>query len=202
MIIEQMTTEAFADGQYSKAIAICREHLPEHPDLVSARVLYARALFHAGQTKPAELELRQVLSREPDDLMALKYLGDIYFGEGCEVEALALYERIWCLDPETTGLRSTLPKVSEPLTRTVQLKRSGETAPASIASRTTRRIPFYTETLGDLYLSQGHPRLAAEVFLALGGSDNNPRLAEKLNRARRIIKERENEHVPATDSGD
>lgn len=194
--------EAFADGQYSKTIAICREHLTDHPDLVSARVLHARALFHAGQTEAARSELRQALNREPDNLVALKYLGDTYFDGGREVEAAALYERIWCLDPRTSGLRSSLPRTVEPSMRTVQLKRAGESVLTPAISKSSRPIPFYTETLGDLYLSQGHPRLAAEVFQALSRSHDNPRLAEKLNRARSIIKERENQHVPATDSSD
>ena len=47
------------------------------------------------------------------------------------------------------------------------------------------RIYFYTETVGDLYLAQGHPRLAAEVYRALSVHNHNPRLAEKLAEAER-----------------
>ncbi len=54
-----------------------------------------------------------------------------------------------------------------------------------------RPIPLYTETMGDLYLKQGYPRLAAEVFRTLNEKNENPRLAEKFAQATESIKDKE-----------
>ncbi|MBU0982891.1 MAG: hypothetical protein KKA42_03410, partial [candidate division Zixibacteria bacterium] len=63
---------------------------------------------------------------------------------------------------------------------------------AEKAPSTNRRsIPFFTETMGDLYLAQGHSRLAAEVFRHLIDQNDNPRLADKLMQAEGKTKERE-----------
>ena len=75
-------------------------------------------------------------------------------------------------------------------TRTITLARGSETRPAP-AEAPLREIPFYTETMGDLYMKQGHPRLAAEVFRRLCESGTAPRLGEKLAQAESKIREKE-----------
>ena len=52
-------------------------------------------------------------------------------------------------------------------------------------------VPFYTETLGDLYYSQGHNRLAVEVFRKLSQDGDNPRLLHKLSEAEAATQEKE-----------
>ncbi|WP_030544667.1 tetratricopeptide repeat protein [Streptomyces albus] len=41
-----------------------------HPENTAARLLRARAFFHAAQLRPAELEFQVVLEREPDNAFA------------------------------------------------------------------------------------------------------------------------------------
>ena len=67
------------------------------------------------------------------------------------------------------------------------------------AAKPGRDIPFYTETVADLYLAQGYPRLAADVYRNLSSVGQNPRLSEKLARAEEKIKQKESFHVKKTD---
>ncbi len=166
-------------GKYSEAVRFCKEHLDEEPDLTGGRLVYARALHLAGQIESAGEQFYRVLSRDPDNLVALKHLGDIRFSEGDEPSAMASYRRVLEIDPQCRGLKSNLETRPGATTRTITLKRSHETPPVT-AGRGLRKIPFYTETMADLYMNQGYPRLAAEVFRRLLERNENPRLSEKL----------------------
>lgn len=177
-------------GRYSRAVEICKEYLPSYPEILSGRIIYARAFYYAGQIESAKEEFHHVLQLDPDNLVALKYLSDISFSQGDELVAMANYNRILQLDPGCGGLKSELKKNKIERTKTITITRGSEPAGQTEAPP-LRDIPFYTETIGDLYLAQGHPRLAVKVFEALNNSGNIPRLAEKISRARQIVKEKE-----------
>lgn len=180
------------DGRPFRAIEICREHLREDPQSASARLIYALALYHTGQTTSAAEQFYGVLSVDPDNLAALKHLGDIQYAEGDEIAALANYARILEIDPHCRGLKSDLDAAKSQPTQTITLSREAESSTEKGAASSSRwKIHFYTETIGDLYLAQGHPRLAAEVFRKLSERSQNPRLAEKLARAESRTREKE-----------
>jgi hypothetical protein len=121
--------------------------------------------------------------------VALKNLGDLRFAAGDELAAMAFYQRAMEIDPFCRGLVSVLKMKQKETTRTITLRRADETN-ADTSRREMPRIPFFTETIGDIYLAQGHPRLAAEVFRTLGES-GGPRVLEKLQRAEKKARERE-----------
>ena len=179
------------NGTYSRAVEICRENLDEAPDLISDRVLYATALYKAGQNETATEQFYRVLAKDPDNIVALKYLADIKFNAGDEYAALANYQRILEIDPDCEGLRCDLNWPDREKTHTITITRGSEekVIEKPVASR---EIPFYTETIGDLYLAQGHSRLALEVYRHLCAEHANPRLAEKLAQAEEKIKHKDN----------
>lgn len=179
-----------ATGRYARAVEICREYLPTQPDILSGRIIYARALYLAGQIESAREEFHHVLQLDPDNLVALKFLSDISFSQGDEFSAMANYHRVLQLDPDCGGIKSDLKKTRTGRTQTITIIRGSETTPPPVEPP-LREVPFYTETVGDLYLAQGHPRLAVKVFEALNNSGNIPRLAEKISRAKQIVKEKE-----------
>jgi len=175
-------------GKYALAVELCREHLSESPDLLSGRVTYATALHLAGQTEMAAEQFFSVLSRDPDNLVALKYLGDIKFALGDEVTAMTYYRRVQTLDPLGRGLSCPIRTARVEQTRTITLRRPTESAPPP---GPLRSIPFYTETLADLYFAQGYPRLAAEIYRVLNERNHTSRLAEKLEQAEQSIRQKE-----------
>lgn len=177
-------------GKYSETVRLCREHLDEEPDLTGGRLIYARALFQAGQVDSAGEQFYRVLSRDPENVVALKYLGDIKYSEGDEPSALANYRRVLEIDPHCRGLKSRLETRPGQTTTTITLKRAEE-APPLDSSVGLRKIPFYTETMADLYMNQGYPRLAAEVFRKLLERNENPRLSAKLAAAEGKIHRKE-----------
>lgn len=179
---------SLAEGKCSDTIRICREHLESGPHLTSGRAIYASALLASGQSELAAEEYRKVLALDPDHQVALKGLGDIAYAAGDSAAAMSYYQRILEIDPDCRGLKSRLAVPEKKITRTVTLTRPAET---TAGSELERKIPFFTETIGDLYLAQGHSRLAVEVFRRLSLGDRSSRIAEKLALAESRIREKE-----------
>ncbi|MEW5794915.1 MAG: tetratricopeptide repeat protein [Candidatus Zixiibacteriota bacterium] len=177
-----IAVKRLSEGKYADAIALCRENLESRPDLVSGRLVYAQALFRSGQAESAAAHFRRVLALDPVNIVALKYLGDIAFEAGDVVSAMSNYGRILEIDPFCRGLRSDIVRHRTETTRTITLTRRAEAKADSVAEN-LREIPFYTETIGDLYLAQGYPRLAARVFRKLSLESDSPRITEKLSLA-------------------
>ena len=112
---------------------------------------------------------------------------------------MTFYQKILSIDPLCKNLSTELEKKKEPTTKTITLKRTIETKTEPEPKKNLRKIPFYTETIGDLYLDQGFPRLAEEVFLQLQNNNKNPRFALKLDKAREKIKEKDSPYVKKKD---
>lgn len=178
------------EGRYADAIHLCKQGLARLPEHLSGRMIYALAVYGSGQMHAAREQVRKVLELDPEHLGALKLLGDIDYREGNVPSALAHYRRVLEIDPHCTGLKSLLPQteISSPKLTLKRPTEKKETVDRSVSSR----IPFFTETMGDLYLSQGHSRLAAEVFKKLLEQEPSDRLQAKLTRAERGGQEKEN----------
>lgn len=183
---------------YSKAVEVCRENLDEQPNLISGRLIYARALYSAGQIESSRTQFNKVISIDPKNITALKYLGDLNFTENNIMGAMACYEKVLELNPNSKSLKSNLASGRLQSTSRITIVRSEESR-NSDKETILREIPFYTETIGDLYLDQGFPRLAAEVFKRLESQQNNPRINDKLKIAEIKIKEKEQKYVKKTD---
>jgi predicted Zn-dependent protease len=179
-----------AEGRYADVVRICRDNLDDTIPPLSGRVVYASALLRSGQTDSAADEFRRVLASDPDHLVALKAMGDAAYANNDAAGAMSYYRRVLEIDPCCRGLKSELELRPGRVTRTITLSRGSETD-ETLPGRALRAIPFYTETMGDLYLAQGYPRLAAEVFRRVHEQNHSPRVQEKLAQAEANIKEKE-----------
>lgn len=207
-IIDQLSSRGYRpamalkyldEGRFSRAVEICKEHLAEESPTLSGRLIYARALYHASQIESATEQFYRVLSMDPENLVALKYLGDIKFAKGDEPGAMADYNRVLSIDPYCRALCCPRETSAKETTRTITLRRSQETVAEISSGISTREVPFYTETIADLYLAQGYPTLAAQVYRNLSTLGQNPRLLDKLAKAEEKSKQKESPHVKKTD---
>lgn len=173
--------EQLAQGKYTDVILQCRERLVTDPHLTSGRVIYAQALMAVGQQDQALEQAYAVLSIDPDNLVALKLVGDIAHDRQDSFTAFSHYERVLEIDPACRGLVCAVKQIPQERTHVITLTRPEESSTADTLP--LRTIPFYTETMGDLYLAQGYPRLAATVFKVLHERSHHPRFLEKLARA-------------------
>ncbi len=183
------------EGKYSSSVESCKEHLGQHPHSVSGLLIYAQALHRAGQIETAAEQYYRVLAIDPDNLVALKNLGDIRFAGGDQVSALANYSRILEIDAHCRGLKSDVKRSIPTAQKTIAPARLAAAPVENETPARSNRIPFFTETIGDIYLAQGHAGLAAEVYRVVGAGNNDTRLSEKLALAESKIKDKELSHV-------
>jgi tetratricopeptide (TPR) repeat protein len=179
--------------EYARAVELCTIRLKDYPDLISGRVILARALYHSGQFDSAEEEFYRVLQQDPDNLVALKYLGDMKFMNGDEATAFSYYSKVLNIDPKTRGLASSIDQETTQKTHVLTLKKGHEKETPGI--RRLREMPFKTETMGDLLLRQGHSRLALEIFRELAVKNQDQRLFEKYEKTRKSLNIKEENDV-------
>ncbi len=185
--------EYFKEKKYSRAVELCTLRLTESDNILSGRVVLARALYHSGQVEAAEEEFYRILHKDPENLIALKYLGDIKFSQRDETTSFSYYNRVLEIEPRTAGLASQITRETRETTRVLTLKKGEEkTTPTR---QKLRELPFKTETVGDLLLAQGHPRLALEIFRGLAQKNENPRYLEKIEKIQSSLKYKDGKNV-------
>ncbi|MGH7709684.1 MAG: tetratricopeptide repeat protein, partial [Gemmatimonadaceae bacterium] len=111
-------------GDLEQAITLCRTHLPQQPQHVSGHIVLAQALFEAGNTPDARQAFEVALDLDPENLIALRFLGDIARGQGDHLTARHWYERVLDADPR-----------NDEIARLVREIDNGAAAPAAMAEQ-------------------------------------------------------------------
>jgi len=110
-IFVQLAEEYRKAGLPEDAIATCREGLDKHPNYFSARVALGRALLETDALDEARAEFDMVLQQVPDNLLALKFLGEALHRLGRVDEALSKYQLASTLSPEDADLADRIQKL-------------------------------------------------------------------------------------------
>lgn len=86
-------------GDLEQAIFICQEYLPQQPGHMSGHIVYGQALFELGRHDEAKTVFETALSLDPENLIALRHLGDIARQAGDPNAARGWYQRVLEADP-------------------------------------------------------------------------------------------------------
>ena len=100
-------------GDFAQAIAICREYLPQQPGHMSGHIVFGQALYEARQFDEAKTVFETALSLDPENLIALKHLGDIELIAGKTESARAWYKKILDADPRNEEILAQLAKLEQ-----------------------------------------------------------------------------------------
>jgi len=95
-------------GDFEQAIFICQEFLPQQPGHMSGHIVYGQALFEAGRHDEARSVFETALSLDPENLIALRHLGDIARARGDMETARAWYRRVLESDPRNEEIAAIL----------------------------------------------------------------------------------------------
>jgi tetratricopeptide (TPR) repeat protein len=99
-------------GDLEQAIFICQEYLPQQPGHMSGHIVYGQALFELGRHDDAKLVFETALSLDPENLIALRHLGDIARAAGDIPTAHAWYQRVLEADPRNDEISAILTEMS------------------------------------------------------------------------------------------
>jgi tetratricopeptide (TPR) repeat protein len=100
-------------GDLQQAIAICQAHLPQQPGHMSGHIVYGQALFEARQFDQARTVFETALALDPENLIALRYLGDIAFELGDRSGARGWYARVLETDPRNEEIAALMAAMGE-----------------------------------------------------------------------------------------
>ena len=107
-------------GDLEQAIFICQEYLPQQPGHMSGHIVYGQALFELSRFDEARAVFETALSLDPENLIALRHLGDISRQAGDIRGARAWYQRVLEADPRNEEIAQimltvlTTPHDSQP----------------------------------------------------------------------------------------
>jgi len=101
-------------GDLAHAISICREHLPKQPGHMSGYIVFGQTLFEANSLEEARSVFEQALALDPENLIALKHLGDIARMNGENSVARRWYARVLDADPRNDDIASQLASLGSP----------------------------------------------------------------------------------------
>lgn len=189
-------------GMPEEAIQVCLEGLKTHPNYASARMVLGRAYMEKAAFAEAEGEFCCVIELSPDNTLANRLLGEVYEGQEKWEMARAQYQRALDLNPFDQEAKELLAKLDafikvpweeerellspalmeDTITEEVQIE--AEAPPLEEEIPGDREEVLVTETLGDLYLHQGHGDRAASIYEQLLSKDpSSEALRNKLEKA-------------------
>jgi tetratricopeptide (TPR) repeat protein len=116
-------------GDLQQAISICQAHLPQQPGHMSGHIVYGQALFEARQFDQARTVFETALALDPENLIALRYLGDIAFELGDRGGARSWYTRVLETDPRNEEIAALMAAMGDD--RSATSRESGPTAVAA-----------------------------------------------------------------------
>jgi tetratricopeptide (TPR) repeat protein len=138
----QLAEELRRAGEFEESVQTCRTGLAIHPGYLSARVTLGRALIELNQLVDARTELELVLKSAPENLAALRGLGEIHHRSGDLAAALAQYRTALGLARNDPDLEETVaqltrqvepPEAAADVDDTASLDAVAETAETAVA---------------------------------------------------------------------
>lgn len=148
-------------GQPKRAIEICRAQLAQMPGHMSGQIVYGQALYEAGEFDEARQVFERALTLDPENLIALKTLGDMALQRGNTAEARGWYAKLLDADPKDAAVIALVSEID---------------ASAEAVTPVAEVIPGVDIDAGD----QAIPVISNEVALpvALESATTSPTVAE------------------------
>ena len=138
-------------GMADEALKVCLEGLKIHPDYTTAHIVLGKIYLDQSKVNDAEQEFLTALEKDPDNLVTLNNLGDIYRRLGRNLDALEKYERAHKLDPFNEELKGKLSELE-------RFRTKAEVAGQQILSKPVSAEPDYNQ----VELATSQPQTAAE----------------------------------------
>ncbi len=108
-----LANEYRKSGDLEQAISLCQAHLTDQPSNMNGHVVYGQALFDAGRYDEAKGTFETALTLDPENLIALRHLGDIACTNGANDQAREWYKRVLDADPRNDEIIALLTHLEQ-----------------------------------------------------------------------------------------
>lgn len=177
-------------GDPELAIELCRTYLTQQPTHMSGCIVYGQALHDAGHTAESAAVFEQALTIDPENLIALRDLGDISRDAGDKVAAIRWYDKVLELDPrneEIAAYVTSLANAGSEAPPEELGESDAEHAPAPAVAPAAPAVapnqgesPFVTATMAELYMQQGLRGEALGIYRQLALKRDDPTLRQRI----------------------
>ncbi|HMG12747.1 MAG TPA: tetratricopeptide repeat protein [Gemmatimonadaceae bacterium] len=133
-------------GQPKRAIEICRSQLTQMPGHMSGQIVYAQSLYECGEFDEARQVFERALALDPENLIALRSLGDMSLQSGNTVEARKWYQRLLDADPKDPTVIALVTEIDSAAEATPVP--TPQEIPGVDADVGDQAIPFITDLQG------------------------------------------------------
>jgi tetratricopeptide (TPR) repeat protein len=99
-VFARLANELRKSGDYDRAIEICRGQIPQQPGYISGHIVLGQSLYDCGRLEEARQTFETALNLDPENLIALRHLGDIARQHGENDVATGWYRRLLEVDPQ------------------------------------------------------------------------------------------------------
>ena len=130
-VFARLANEYRKSGDLDVAIEICRAHVPLQPTYISGYIVLGQALFERGQPDEARSTFETALTLDPENLIALRQLGDIARTTGDLDAARGWYHKLLEVDPQNDEITAQLEALDAPAHSTSSPTPAAPAAPAS-----------------------------------------------------------------------
>lgn len=132
-------------GQPKRAIEICRAQLSQMPGHMSGQIVYGQALYEAGEFDEARQVFERALTLDPENLIALRTLGDMSLQSGDTAQARKWYTRLLDADPKDTAVIALVAEIDASADAVTPV---AEVIPGVDTDAGDQPIPFITDDEG------------------------------------------------------
>lgn len=113
-VFARLANEYRKAGELELSIDICRTHIPQQPSYISGYIVLGQALFESQNLAEAKSTFETALGLDPENLIALRQLGDIARVQGDSDSARAWYQRLLEVDPQNEEAAAQLESLAPP----------------------------------------------------------------------------------------
>jgi len=162
------------NGEIDRAIEIIEKGLEKFPQYASAHVILGKCFYDKGASERAKGEFSRVLELDGENMVALKFMGDILLAEDKRQEAAECYRRILAVDPTNETVARALKEMEASF-----VVREIDLADAK-SVRDERPRELATMTLAGIYAAQGYYNKALRIYREVLGREPDNREAKEM----------------------
>jgi tetratricopeptide (TPR) repeat protein len=111
-VFARLANEYRKRGELDSAIEICRSHVPLQPGYISGHIVLGQALYDSGSLGEARASFETALTLDPENLIALRHMGDISSATGDLSSARSWYRQLLEIDPQNEEVATQLDSLS------------------------------------------------------------------------------------------
>ncbi len=123
-------------GDLDQALFICEAYLPQQPGHMSGHIVYAQTLFEMARYDDSKAAFGTALALDPENLIALRHLGDIARQAGDLNTAREWYQRVLEADPRNEEIVEVM----------ASLRQAGAAPSSPMASTAPAEVPPAMQT--------------------------------------------------------